>query len=413
MKINQIKYVSDLISKFQSEQPSRSLLYFKISDTTSVETELKNLGVAFESIHDGLSIELSDSNFGIKAFYNEEDFLRSATDDIFQSDFVLLKYGSSYLHYDSSANTVNNNFGLVSNDFLIPNTKAYHKLIICLKEKYSDYENELNNELVYYTSTRGIFRIYLPKIPPLLDIQKDITTDIYKFINKSQNDSFLIFIKNKLFDYSKETNEQQLKEILLKLELILESSERDFEIHLKNFSFDTLINDLRKKKDEYFSSNRDLLSKILSQIISFPVSVSAALFALNKIENQLFYVFIVLSFAIYVFYVIHVELVYLIDIKLLKDQLEVDFKIIIEKSGLEFAEIDNGRNTIRQKLKNTEITLISFAILFTIASFIFLFILKSVLPLYDTLIFLIIFSLLIALIIRCREVLFGFEKNDQ
>ncbi len=95
-----------------------------------------------------------------------------------------------------------------------------------------------------------------------------LNNQIYKtIVNKPSDDpSFVYFIKH--FD------------------TITAQAEDDFSIYLRKFSFETFNKNFRKEQIEYFSSLRDILSKIQTNIVSIPVSISITVAAVFEVKDK-------------------------------------------------------------------------------------------------------------------------------
>ncbi|MGQ3012514.1 MAG: hypothetical protein ACT6QS_02300 [Flavobacteriales bacterium] len=217
---------------------------------------------------------------------------------------------------------------------------------------FADHHNDANTEIVIYSSARGILKITYSSIPQIESTEWNYKM-IDLFIEMSEKIEIKPFIKNSLFAFSEDHCIISVDSILVKIREIVEASERDFDLVSKKFNFEEFRDKLLKEKDKYFSNLREIISKIFSQAIGIPISISATIFATYKVsESPLTLLIILLSFILYTAFYIRIQILYKRDIRELEKDFLSDFEIIKLNSGLPESSINDEKNKIEIKFSN-------------------------------------------------------------
>jgi len=386
-----VEIISEIVSKNTIEPGKGNVVILKKEAYEEVLRKISNTEIT-SLFSSGNQTLFEFRRFPIKLYLNVEHFLKDFTENVLDKDFAILNYSSKAFYYQAGINSnIKGVYSPLENNYLIENTLAIYKLkkYICSSE-FADYNNTQEGEVVFYTSTKGIFRLKYKSFLPFISDTENISLMIYDVLERLKDKKFVGFLKNACFESNRLNDNNDFEVLINILKNLVVLADRDYQLYLKNFSFDDFVNKLRIEKDKYFSSNREILSKILSQIISFPVSISAALFASYKIENQNLFLFLIISFCVYIYYVVHIELAYLLDIRLLKKQLDADFGIIIEKSGFDIVEINKEKKLIFKKLQESENLLVIFCGIFIFVSIIFLCYIYNIMVIYQTSVFIVL-----------------------
>ena len=231
----------------------------------------------------------------------------------------------------------------------LKNVVSYFQLFNFLKSKeFCDYFNSANNQIVVYSSVKGVYKINyetIPVIPQDTDIEKDIS----EFIRNANPIELRPFFKSSIFSFTNGTGFIKLNELIKNSVEIIFAAKRDHDLVLKQFDFENFRDSLYKEKEKYFTNIREIINKIFSQAVGIPVSISAAVFATYKVsDDTLMLLLVMLSFIVYVFFYVKIQLVYKSDIKEIQTDFNTDFDIIISKSGL----LPDIINREKVKLKN-------------------------------------------------------------
>ena len=139
--------------------------------------------------------------------------------------------------------------------------------------------------------------------------------------------------------------------------------------------------ELLKQKEEYFASIRDLISKIFTQSISLPISISISAFATYEVSNPFILMLILIAFLVYSSLYVFYQWSLLKDLKEIEIDFESDFKIIEEKSGFSSELVEGEKGKVKNRISTAFATI--YFMIFVIVSLTFLVVLYIVNQLVD------------------------------
>ncbi len=318
------------------------------------ETILGKYGIPFEPLGESLQIQ-------IKKFFSPT-LVKYAP--ILNSEIKPDDINNEFLVVDAVKKTIikvtrNSELSIFGNKdtnllLYIRNILAYYRLYNFLKDKeFGDYHNDADNQIVIYSSAKGIYRITYETIPTIEQIE-DISAKVDEMIKYANPLEIRPFFKSAIFTITNSIGIIPINKILEKsLEITLEAR-RDYDLVLKKFDFETFKNSLYKEKERYFTNIREIISKIFGQAVGIPVSISAAVFATYKVsDDTLMLLLVMLSFMIYVFFYVKIQLIYKKDIKEIENDFNNDFSIIISLSGLPPEIVQKEKQKIENKISST------------------------------------------------------------
>lgn len=341
-----------LISQIFSENTASiniiSGRFFIVSNKEEIKEKLLELGLQVETDLHGLKIIFKNVCENVIP-YNETKYFES---EFVDSYFVILDVDGSYCAYMEDSTDFSENsspkFKTYCNNLIF-----YYKLYNYLKsEDFSDHHNSANNEIVIYTSTNGIFKIFYDVVPVLS--QEDVSLSIRELLKYISLIELKSYFKNAFYIISNKKNSIAIAAIIDNASDIIEIAKRDYELVSKEFSFEKFKDSVLKEKEKYFSNIREILNKIFSQAIGIPISISATAFATYKLSDDFFILLIVLlSFIIYVIFYIRIQFIYRSDIEEIKSDFKRDFESISMLSGLSQDIIDIEKTKVERRIKNS------------------------------------------------------------
>ncbi len=234
------------------------------------------------------------------------------------------------------------------------NKIAQNKLLnVITSENFSDHYDSSSNEVIFYSSINGIVKIKLD-----LNNAADENIDCSKVIDELLETCKLLILKsffiNSLFIVSKQSGILTFNEVVLKADEIDLITKRNYELVAKQFDFEKFKNSLYKEKEKYFTNIREIVSKISSQVISIPISISAAVFSTYKVSDDIIMLFMVmLSFIIYTYFYIRIQFFYKKDLIEIQNDFNRDFQIIQDQSGLPTDIINIEKQKIKRKIADS------------------------------------------------------------
>jgi hypothetical protein len=307
---------------------------------------------------------LSDTD----VYYNETEFIRNNKEidcNSLQKDIAILYYKKSKLLFycKTSEDTTN---------YFIPNQISYNQFIELLKSKvFADSYDVVSRQLLLYSLDKGVYKIELPILPPILDDSKNFKEQVKLFSIKYASPDFILHFKNQLYNLPIIAEVDRIQYIISVLSELINNADMEYQLFSKKFSFKKLRTELRQEKETYFKSLTEVISKITTQIISVPISISAAVLASYKSEGWL-QILILIVFWGYTYFVLKIHGMYLNDVTDLECTLGRDFEIINRESGYNKGEIDLEQKSIQAKIDNIKSIIclfkVSFIVIATILS---------------------------------------------
>lgn len=326
------------------------------------KAKLSALGIGFDTVNKiSIDLPIEDLFKPAKTFYDKEDFLKrfKGSSDL-DKVLIILFYEDTFLVYDNSVTTT----GSGRDSFLITNTVSFLRFQEIITS-IADYINPLVREMVFHTSTKGIFKLKYPASPIILDNTRSLAGPVHVLSSKIPDKTFQLFFKNEIADFIKRENNNGFVDLLLGVEGVVEEADKNVELYLKNFSWDTFRAKLYVEKDKYFIALRDILGKIMTQLAAVPISISATIFATYKIDNAYILLFVILAFSLYVGFAFYIQTLYYRDTREIEGDFERDFRVIADKSGLPLVTINIEKDKIQARIASIKrlIYLFSFIII--------------------------------------------------
>lgn len=302
-------------------------------------------------------------------YYNEAEFVRlnddSDINSIEKDIAILYNRNDKLLIFKKSGNNSTENY-------FILNQIAYKHFVKLLKSNlFADDYNNISNQLFLYSLDKGVYKIKIPSPAPILDDKSNFYELVNLFSIKYKSTDFILHFKNQLYNLPVIAENKRVEYIVSVLSELIHDADMEYQLFSKRFSFKKLRTELRQEKETYFKSLTEVLSKITTQIISVPISISAAVLASYKSEGWL-QILILIVFWGYTFFVLKIHGMYLNDINDLERTLGKDFEIINRESGYNKGEIDLEQKSIQTKIDNIKSIIclfkVSFIVIATILS---------------------------------------------
>lgn len=292
---------------------------------------------------------LDFSKFIINRIFLKHNYEQRIDPSVIEEDFVVLDITGAAVLYFEKVFCVYNSGTLLTE---VENTVAYYELYNFLKSaEFADHHNSADEEIIIYSSGKGILKIKYQNIAPLFNAP--IRDKAGKLLDALKDQQFRTYFKNSLFDVAN-GNYIELSTIIVTYNIILSAAKRDLEIALRQFDFEKFRDALYNQKDKFFVNIRDVLSKIYGQIVGIPISIAAAVYTTYKTENQpIVPILILISFITYVVIYIVIQWNYYKDIKEIQTDFLRDFYVIRTQSGLPQDDINQEYNKVDRKIYST------------------------------------------------------------
>ncbi|MFB9865643.1 hypothetical protein [Rufibacter immobilis] len=356
---------------------SNSILFLEDSDVIelSAVTELlvdffEREKIIYEVVQDNkCRIDLYQSNFII--FSNYSSFLERVNKNILSKDILIFEdQDLRTLYWQPSVGKTYLNFIETGSIKFFENIICYFDLLDFLKEQEHKEDNVFyfvdhfswDQRVIVFTSLKkeGKLTLSFPlNVPNLQNITSfKAKIENFKKAFEEKNKHLPKFIKSELFNFlHKESKGNRFLVFIDKLDEIVSIAEQNFEIYLSDLTLDNLKKEYIEYKDKYYQQLRDILSKITSQIIALPLSITASAFATYKtFDNPFLLTIIIIAFFAFTIYSLFNLRLQLEDVKDIENSAEIDFNKI--KSSNFFVKypdelfiFENITLKIRQRVK--------------------------------------------------------------
>lgn len=291
------------------------------------------------------------------------------------SDIGIIECAIFY-DFNSDVYYVNNELSIGNN--LMLNTINYLKIKSILTDNstadtFANYTDNARRKIITISGTKGTMLIGFPTITPLFDNGLNLKKIFERLVNSVNAKGYIAIFKNEVFDYLKPIQEEARFETLVNnLTLILDNTDRDFEVYMSNFSFDALKDKLTEERVKYFDATKDILAKAYVQITSIPIAISAAVFATYKVDDKFTLLLIFLAYGVYTFYVFKILLFLKGEIEIVENDFIVESTGIIQQSKLHNDIIQKETRNIKERIHSVKGIIKTFMRMFLLLSILFM-----------------------------------------
>jgi hypothetical protein len=299
----------------------------------------------------------------IRVFPNKEIYFKDFHDKELTIDFAIIQYtDNSYLffsHNDSKTFELNSDKELIESDGkLIDNTIYFKKIRDLVGQMLAIHNDKAKNELILVSSVGNkAFPIGYPQVQKEGLLECDLKMIFHDLQEQIKRKDFTPFLNNEICRFLvNESTENRYESFLKQYPLIIDSATLDFEIYLKNFSFDKVKTKFRDSRDKYFNTLQEINSKFSSKLGSLVISVAASVFATFrfKSEQRAFSgILMLVAYIMYAFYNSYEIALLKDDIVNIKDNFEKELNEIYDNSSIIANALEDDSIQIRKKVRKT------------------------------------------------------------
>lgn len=349
-----------------------------ILSTTNSPDLIKSSTASFKNVEDlpgnKISIKITSSNFDkVLFFLDEKDFM-------IRSKFKLTNYKAYDIIFimpkgkpgddDVKADRTN----LFCKNFLI----YQETLEFFLKTKeFAQFKNDSSKNFTIISKEYGVFHIgyRLPDFYYFYSIKLD--GKLKRLKHEFAKKEFIQFFKEIVVASVHSTNEDdRFQTLISQLDSIIDLTSKDYEAYVLNFAIDKIKSEFKEERESYFENIDRSISSIGKQIISFPLTFAASIFASYKVQDKPGVILLIL-FAYFLYTVIAILILRMTSYNvwcLRQDVNAEETQIKTEYSKL-YSNFESDFKKIRNKILNLRIiiwvlygVLISLFILFALYS---------------------------------------------
>jgi len=339
---------------------------------------LQAAGVPFEQDSPKeINIRLNELAPSTTVYYQQRNFLQNFQDPhLPANDVIIIDWDDGWVVYDASSESVHRSTGALAAPYLISNAVAYLALLPKLKTDVADYFNPTDKELVLYSPQKGIKKIFVPAGIPNLDPTKVLEpgmTALGELVEARSGKDFVKCFKDILAGYVPTEKAKELEQIIGELPALTAAAENNLQVYYKGFSFEKLRNDLLKEKDKYFSSLRDILGKVMNQIVGLPVSLAASVYTSYKADNNVVLILVLVAYLAYAVFTHYLQSLVIQDLNEVASDFSSDFDTIAVNSGLPPDVIGRERGKIERRIADIRGVVTRYRILLWASATVFFF----------------------------------------
>lgn len=369
ISIEIVEFLSELLRKSSNHRfdGGESVMFSFNGGRRETEKSLSQLNIDFVAVGTSdISINLRQFS---SLFYDRDHFLReSINQSVFDSNIGILFYTpDKFLFYESSSCRVYINSDITT-DNLVENTRYYLKFYNLFESLgISEYDSSTNHEFILVDPDKGKFLLGYPVIPPSFQLGINLKDKYAKFEKMNDRQEFRLLFKRKVIEsLAPFEHDQRFPKLAENIETIIRDTENDYEVFLRKFNFDELKKNFRKERDEYFDQVRDIVERLLSKVVSIPISVSAAAITIYNLKDDPNYLVIVIVSLAYVAYSIFtsflLRLLHLDSLEINRD-LNNDLQIIAKSSNISSDILERESSKVYKKISVLNNAIVSLQIL--------------------------------------------------
>jgi hypothetical protein len=366
------------------------LTFANIDDAKQIESQISDFGI----VRNNAQIKINCVSPNLSIFRDIEDYRkRIKLDDknTFKTNILILNLAKDVYFYNKADDCCYVNFCRKEDCYLFSNTKHFFSLLTFLKQQEHkedhhfylvDYFNKDNRRIIITSpSKQGRLTIEYEQGIPDFSINTSIGVNIERFIDAFNQKQLPKFIKAELFNVIP-TCEDKTKRLLYfidHLPSILERAEQNFEIYLNDLSLDNFKKQFLDFRIKYFNLFRDILAKITTQVLAFPLSITAASFASYKvIDNELLAYSIVIAFVVFSIYSLFMLGAYKQDIienksLFLREYDELKKNVFFTKYPAELTYFESTNDFVLRRQKFLYRSIVIYAIVLSLSNSLFVF----------------------------------------
>ncbi|AOO66252.1 hypothetical protein [Sulfurospirillum halorespirans] len=341
MKTETIKKIVDLLASCTDVETDE--LTFLSNDLNSQTTLLTELGIQYDELAEGISINLA--NQAISIYKTKADCIKHFQGDI-DKEVIVIK---DEIIYDKSAKCN------IFFENLIYSQKI--KKLIEDKEVIS-FNDKVNKKYFLLSEKNGKIEVGYKNKPLEFYENSYNLKKLHDSMESNLSKEYIAFFRDNIIKTVEEKKEvdDRFFYLLSKLELIIEKTDREYKLFLNKFSFDEFNSKLEEERDKYFKTLQDSLSDFLSKVNSLPIQFGVYIYMLFRFEKEI-YPLLIASTIIIIWSLFSLFSILTIkkSIANLAYRFENVFKKIAEKSGIDLNTLEKEKNGIDDRLKNIQL----------------------------------------------------------
>ena len=182
------------------------------------------------------------------------------------------------------------------NDVKVDQTNLFCKNYLIYQEtleffletkEFAQFKNDSSKNFTIISKEYGVFHIgyRLPDFYYFYTIKLD--GKLKRLKNEFAKKEFIQFFKEIVVASVHSTNEdERFQTLISQLDSIIDLTSKDYEAYVSNFAIDKIKSEFKEERESYFENIDRSISSIGKQVISFPLTFAASIFASYKVQDK-------------------------------------------------------------------------------------------------------------------------------
>jgi len=310
-----------------------------VSDNLDTNT-LDELNVIYERQAEGIFIDFYKQ--GYKIYKNKQDAI-TYFDDL-NSRVLIIEDELIYIENVSLPTFFEN---------LIFSKKIQNLMI---EKEVISYHDGANKKFIFLSEHIGKVEVgYKNRLIEFFNSEYSLLHVYETLTNKFNESEYLSFFRDNFINIAKDIEhiDDRFYKTLIKIQNIVDNSNREFELYKNKFSFEQFNSDLKKEKEKYIKNIQENLSEFLSKVNALPVQFGVYILLVFRFEDEIIpliaTVILIISWSAFSFFSLNI-------MKKTIDFLEKKFNAVFEKisneSGINKEILADDKNEILDKISN-------------------------------------------------------------
>lgn len=321
---------------------------------------LDKLEVTYESQAEGVSIDLYNQN--CKIYKNKQDVI-------------------TYFDYSNSNTLIIENELVYIENISLPTffeNLIFSKKIqdLMIEKEIISYRDGANKKYIFLSEHIGKVEVgYKNKLVEFFNSEYALSDLYQNLTNKFNESEYLSFFRDNFIKIAKNIDniDDRFYKTLIKIQNIIDNSNREFELYKNRFSFEQFHSDLKKEKEKYIKNIQENLSEFLSKVNALPVQFGVYILLVFRFQDELVpliaTVILIISWSAFSFFSLSTMRK---TINFLERKFNTVFDKISEESGIDKEILAQDREEVSNKISDIKSMICWYKSIVVIFSFIFI-----------------------------------------
>ena len=225
-----------------------------------------------------------------------------------------------------------------------------------IEKEVISYHDGANKKFIFLSEHIGKVEVgYKNRLIEFFNSEYSLLHVYETLTNKFNESEYLSFFRDNFINIAKDIEhiDDRFYKTLIKIQNIVDNSNREFELYKNKFSFEQFNSDLKKEKEKYIKNIQENLSEFLSKVNALPVQFGVYILLVFRFEDEIIpliaTVILIISWSAFSFFSLNI-------MKKTIDFLEKKFNAVFEKisneSGINKEILADDKNEILDKISN-------------------------------------------------------------